>query len=242
MRAARLLSAYVPRTFGGDGCRLSELAEAAEALARGCASTGMVFAMHQIQVACLVRPWQPVGVLPRLPRGGGARSSADRLGDVGGRRGRRHPTSRLRRRAERRPRSGSRSRPRCISYGAHADGILVTARRAPEADSHDQVLVLVRRGDYTLERTRSGTRSACAGPAARASAWQHRGAIDQILPAPFARHLRPDDGARTPTSSGARSGSASRTMPSPRRRTLRPGGRATPAGATPPAPSGWPRR
>jgi acyl-CoA dehydrogenase len=38
-----------------------------------------------------------------------------------------------------------------ISYGAHADGILATARRSPESPPNDQVLVLCRPGGLTLE-------------------------------------------------------------------------------------------
>src|SRR6185295_2563265 len=36
------------------------------------------------------------------------------------------------------------------SYCAHADAILVTCRRAPDAANSDQVLVLVRKSDYKL--------------------------------------------------------------------------------------------
>src|SRR4029453_976920 len=57
----RLLRAFVPREFGGLGATISELAGACEALGRACASTAMVYAMHQIEVACLVRHgrWVP---------------------------------------------------------------------------------------------------------------------------------------------------------------------------------------
>ena len=43
------------REFGGAGAHIDELAEATFELSRQCAATGMVFAMHQIQVACIVR-------------------------------------------------------------------------------------------------------------------------------------------------------------------------------------------
>ena len=38
-----------------------------------------------------------------------------------------------------------------VSYGEHADALLVTARRSPDSAKNDQVLVLLRSGDYTLE-------------------------------------------------------------------------------------------
>jgi acyl-CoA dehydrogenase len=73
-----------------------------------------------------------------------------------------------------------------ISYGMAADAILVTARRAPDAQSGDQVLALVRKPDYTLEQTSTwdtlGFRGTCSnGFVLRATAEAR-----QILPAPYA--------------------------------------------------------
>ena len=51
----QLLSVLVPTNLGGDGVTISRVAEACAALARSCASTAMIYAMHQMQVACLVR-------------------------------------------------------------------------------------------------------------------------------------------------------------------------------------------
>ena len=55
LREARLLGAFVPQELGGRGMAIGELAAVAETLGRCCASTAMVYAMHQIEVACLVR-------------------------------------------------------------------------------------------------------------------------------------------------------------------------------------------
>jgi acyl-CoA dehydrogenase len=185
MRACRLLSAYVPRRFGGDGCRLSELAEAAESLARGCASTGMVFAMHQIQMACLVHHGDSSALfrdyLAEICARQHLLASATTEAGVGGD---------VRRSVCAVERTGATftlvKQASVISYGAYADGILVTARRAPDVDHHDQVLALVRRGDYTLEPVETwntlGMRGTCS-PGFRLAA---SGGIDQILPAPYA--------------------------------------------------------
>src|ERR1700694_4507208 len=54
-RKERLLGAQIPVEFGGDGASVSEIADICYALGRACASAGMVFAMHQTKVACLVR-------------------------------------------------------------------------------------------------------------------------------------------------------------------------------------------
>ena len=54
-RTQRLLGIMVPTDLGGEGASLSDVADVCYILARGCASTAMIFAMHQIMVAILVR-------------------------------------------------------------------------------------------------------------------------------------------------------------------------------------------
>ena len=68
----------------------------------------------------------------------------------------------------------------------HADGILVTCRRAPDAPNSDQVLVLVRKGDYQLTQTTAwdtlGMRGTCS-PGFKLESAAPRA---QIIPGPFA--------------------------------------------------------
>ena len=54
-RQQRLLGIQIPLPFGGDGASIPEIAEMCYTLGRACASTAMIFAMHQTKVACLVR-------------------------------------------------------------------------------------------------------------------------------------------------------------------------------------------
>src|SRR5258705_6655559 len=54
-RKQRLLGTQIPIEFGGDGASISEVTDMCYALGRACASAGMIFAMHQTKVACLVR-------------------------------------------------------------------------------------------------------------------------------------------------------------------------------------------
>jgi acyl-CoA dehydrogenase len=54
LKAEGLLSAYVPASLGGMGLSMTQICRICEVLGRYCASTGMIYAMHQIQVACLV--------------------------------------------------------------------------------------------------------------------------------------------------------------------------------------------
>ena len=55
LREERLLSALVPAELGGDGAELGEVAEVCYILGQACASTAMIYAMHQVKIACLVR-------------------------------------------------------------------------------------------------------------------------------------------------------------------------------------------
>src|SRR5579862_2683556 len=51
VRAAGLLGALVPEQWGGPGRSLGEYGEAVTALAQHCATSGLILAMHGIQVA-----------------------------------------------------------------------------------------------------------------------------------------------------------------------------------------------
>src|SRR5262245_25385377 len=55
LKQAKLLSAAVPAALGGAGSNMRELVDQCTVLAQACASSGMVLAMHHIQVACLAR-------------------------------------------------------------------------------------------------------------------------------------------------------------------------------------------
>ena len=55
LREERMLGALVPRELGGRGATIAEVGAVCETLGRYCASTAMIYAMHQIEVACLVR-------------------------------------------------------------------------------------------------------------------------------------------------------------------------------------------
>ncbi len=62
LRGAGALSAAVPESLGGSGASIEAIARCCYELARGCSSTAMVFAMHQIQVLTIARhlegsPW-----------------------------------------------------------------------------------------------------------------------------------------------------------------------------------------
>jgi acyl-CoA dehydrogenase len=188
LRAQGLLAAGVPAAYGGLGCDLPQLVDIAQVLAQHCASTAMIWAMHQIQVACIARHGTPspyfeaslrevagqqlliASITSEAGTGGDTRTSiaaVERQGEQG-------ETCRL-------EKAGT-----TVSYGAYADGFLVTARRALDAPGSDQVLVLLRRAQTTLEQTGEwdtlGMRGTCS-PGFRVAATF---APEQILPVPFA--------------------------------------------------------
>ena len=55
LKSEQLLGALVPVNLGGLGASIRDIAIACETLAERCASTGLIYAMHQIQVHCLIR-------------------------------------------------------------------------------------------------------------------------------------------------------------------------------------------
>jgi len=73
-----------------------------------------------------------------------------------------------------------------ISYGESADALLVTCRRAPDAAASDQVLVLVHRGEYQLERTSSWDTLGMRGTCSPGFMLRSRGSVAQIVPGTFA--------------------------------------------------------
>jgi acyl-CoA dehydrogenase len=189
-RSQRLLGILVPNELGGEGANLSDVADVCYALGRACASTAMIYAMHQTKVALIVRhgresPWHQ-RLLRRLCAEQLLLASSTTEGQGGG--------DVRRSIAPIQSESGHIALVRdatVISYGEHADGIVTTARRSPEAAPSDQVLAVFLKEDYSLERLVGwdtlGMRGTCSsGYRLRAS-----GESAQILPEPYDTiHLR----------------------------------------------------
>ncbi len=184
MREARLLSAMVPVEFGGEGAPLSEMAEAAFALARHCGSTGMVFAMHQMQAACVIRHGR-TGRLEEFLRRmcedqlllASATTEAGIGGDI--------RTSSCAVEAQGDRFSLVKQAP-VISYGAHADAILATARRSPDSPPSDQVLVLCKAPGLVLEERSGWDALGFRGTCSLGYTLRAEGDREYILADPFA--------------------------------------------------------
>jgi acyl-CoA dehydrogenase len=189
-RSQRLLGILVPHELGGEGASLSDVVEVCYALGQACASTAMIYAMHQTKVALIVRhgresPWHQ-RLLRRLCAEQLLLASSTTEGQGGG--------DVRRSVAPIQSESGRIALVRdatVISYGEHADGIVTTARRCPEAAPSDQVLAVFLKQDYSLEHlvgwNTLGMRGTCSsGYRLRAS-----GESAQILPEPYNTiHLR----------------------------------------------------
>jgi acyl-CoA dehydrogenase len=73
-----------------------------------------------------------------------------------------------------------------VSYGLHADDLLVTCRRGPDAPQSDQILVLVRKGDRTLDQTTTWDTLGMRGTCSPGMKLVSSGPIEQVVPGSFA--------------------------------------------------------
>jgi acyl-CoA dehydrogenase len=180
-RAERMLGVAVPPDLGGEGASVSDVVDICYRLGRSCASTAMVYAMHQANVACLVRHGQISTWHQRLLR----RLSGEQLllassttegrsgGDV------RSSSAPIEWRGSR---IALERQATVISYAEAADGIITTARRSPEAPGTDQVLVALLKADYKLNRLNGWDAFGMRGTCSEGFALVAEAASEQILP------------------------------------------------------------
>ena len=151
LREAGAMSAWVPTAFGGGGLEFADITQACFVLGRGCSATAMVFAMHQLQVATIVRHLTPEGWLADylLRLGEEQRLIASVTSEIG------TGGDMARSIAALEPCGDGRLRfekqAPTISYGAYCDDLLTTTRRSPEALDSDQVIVLHARAQTEME-------------------------------------------------------------------------------------------
>jgi len=185
LKEARLLSSYVPEALGGDGLSITEICKICESMAHYDASTAMIYAMHQIQVACIVHHAATDDFFGQYLRdlveqqlllasattevgiGGDVRSSICAANVSGGR-------FELNKKAP------------VVSYARASDAIMVTGRKSDDAPANDQVVVLVKTCDHSLEEIAGwdtlGFRATCSSGFVITSSGDAR----QIMPVPYA--------------------------------------------------------
>jgi acyl-CoA dehydrogenase len=186
LRKQHLLGIQVPKSLDGEGAGIAEIADVCYILGQACSSTGLIYAMHQIKMACMVRHFQGHAALERILRritaeqllmassttegqaGGNVRSSEAAIEHDG-----EHIT--LERKAT------------VISYAVEADGIVTTARRAADAAGNDQVLLVLLKSDYTLERLQVWDTLGMRGTHSEGFTLRARAVSGQIMPEPYER-------------------------------------------------------
>jgi acyl-CoA dehydrogenase len=186
IRRQRLLGLQVPPALGGEGASIAEIADVCYILGQACSSTALIYAMHQIKMACITRHAKGNAALERIlgriaaeqllmassttegQAGGNVRSSeAAVVHDAG--------QVTLERKAT------------VISYAVEADGIVTTARRSADAAGSDQVLLVLLKADYTLERLQVWDTLGMRGTHSEGFTLRARAAAEQIMPEPYER-------------------------------------------------------
>ena len=185
LRELKLLSCYIPTEYGGMGLDITQVAKLCEALGQYCASTAMIFAMHQIQIACIVHHGLASAFFRDYAReianhqrlvasattemgiGGDVRSSICAVKVVDD-----HFIL-------------EKNAP-VISYGEMADAILVTCRRSEDAPRNDQALVLVRKEDALLRRLSEWNTLGFRGTCSPGFELKSIGNAQQVFPVPYA--------------------------------------------------------
>jgi acyl-CoA dehydrogenase len=184
LRAERLLGILVPSDLGGAGANVMDVANVCYTLGRACASIAMIFAMHQVKVACIVRHGRGGAWLEQMMRrladeqlllassttegnsGGDVRSSTAPVDEV-------DQQITLDRSAT------------VISYGREADGIVTTARRNSDAAKSDQVLLVLLKQDYSLEPITTWDTLGMRGTMSVGFRLRARAHREQIVPVPY---------------------------------------------------------
>jgi acyl-CoA dehydrogenase len=180
-RSRGLMGIMVPLELGGEGAGLSSVLEICYRLGRACASSAMIYAMHQLMVACVLRHRRSNAWHERLLRRLAAEQLLFASSTTEGRGGGNV-------RASEAPveHSGDRisleRRATVISYGADADAIVTTARRAADAPASDQVLVAFLKEDYALEPLVSWDTLGMRGTCSSGFTLKASGSAEQILP------------------------------------------------------------
>lgn len=182
LRQEGLLGALIPVEDGGLGWSLETVAGVGTELARHCSSAAMVYAMHQIQVACLVRHGgEELRDFTRaVAREGLLLGSATTEVGIGGN---------VRNSSCAVEVDGANfhlvKQAPVISYGEYADAIFTTARRTPDSPANDQVLVVCRKDRTSLSPTSGWDALGFRGTCSLGFVLDASGPVTDIVPVPY---------------------------------------------------------
>ncbi len=185
LKAEGILSAPVPIEFGGGGCGMQELGQLCAVLGGACGSSGMVLAMHYNQVASVARHVGESTFFQAYLREIVAKqlllaSITSEVGTFGDTRSSICAVERQN------GRFSLNKEATTGSYCVYADDILVTCRASADAPASEQLLVLVRKGEFTLTPTSNWDTMGMRGTCSPGFSLVATGDEAQILPIPFA--------------------------------------------------------
>jgi acyl-CoA dehydrogenase len=184
LKTEKLLGLLVPESAGGPGAGIADVVAICHALGQHCAATAMIYAMHQIQAACIVRhgtgDWHR-GFLAKLAGEQLLLASATSEAGVGG-----DVRSSICAIEQTDDRFALAKEATVISYGADADGILVTARRTPHSPASDQVIVVVPKAGCTLTQESEWDTLGMRGTCSNGYHLKATGAMAQVIPVSYA--------------------------------------------------------
>jgi acyl-CoA dehydrogenase len=180
----RLLGILVPAELGGEGASISDAVDVCYVLGRACGSTGLIYAMHQMMVACLIRhgldsAWHH-RLVQRIHSAQLLLASSTTEGKGGGDLRKSECAVEQEGTAITLTKSAT-----VMSYGAQADAVVTTARRSADAPPSDQVLIAFCKGDYRLEHIVGWDTLGMRGTCSAGFNFEGAGKVEQVLPEPY---------------------------------------------------------
>jgi acyl-CoA dehydrogenase len=176
----------VPAALEGDGASLAEIVDVCYLLGQACASTALIYAMHQIKMACIVRHARGSAtleqILRRIAREQWLMASSTTEGNAGG--NVRSSEAAVERQDDR---VTLERKATVISYAVEADGIVTTARRSADAAASDQILLVLSKADYTLERLQVWDTLGMRGTHSEGFTLRAAAPAEQVLEEPYER-------------------------------------------------------
>jgi len=185
MKLERLMGIMVPAELGGEGATTSEIADICAILGTACGASAMVFAMHQIKMSSLVEHgldslWHRE-LMARICSEQLLMGSATTEAGIGGN---------LRNSICAVAVDGDRFRlekdASVISYALECDAIMVTSRAHKDAATTDQVMTVVMKDQYSLDKTHDWDTIGMRGTRSEGFKFRSEGDAAQIIPKPFA--------------------------------------------------------
>jgi acyl-CoA dehydrogenase len=182
LRQSGLMGLLVPKEYGGYGADIATFVKVAQELSGACLSTGMIWAMHQQQVAAIVHAGLPSlreRVLPQIAAGEVYLASVTSERGKGG-----HLLSAQQPVLASEGELVIRRDAPVVTGVAAADGFLVTMRSGPEAPESSVSLVYVARAQAEIELTGDWNPLGMRGTESRAARIAARVPVDQVIGSP----------------------------------------------------------